>query len=162
MIKIANILSESVVDGLGIRVVVFFQGCPRHCQGCHNTKLIPFDGGTEYTASELAEIILKCLTPVHRGVTFSGGEPLSQEDGLMDVIYLLRKEKPDLNIWVYTGYIFEEIAQRPIVRSFNVLVDGPFIKKNRNISLPFRGSENQRIIDVEATLAQDKIVECEF
>lgn len=162
MLKIANILSESVVDGLGIRTVVFFQGCPRHCVGCHNEPLIPFEGGTEYSATELADIVLRHLTPIHRGVTFTGGEPLSQPDGLMDLIYLLRKEKPSLNIWVYTGFIYEDIANMPIVNSFNVLVDGPFIMGQRNLDLPFRGSDNQRLIDIPQTIAQGRIIELEL
>ena len=81
MLRIANILSESVVDGIGIRTVVFFQGCPRHCPGCHNEPLLPFEGGTEYAAEDLADKILKCLTPIHRGVTFSGGDPLGHAAG---------------------------------------------------------------------------------
>ena len=153
MLKVASILLESVVDGIGIRTVVFLQGCPRHCLGCHNEKLIPFDGGEEYTATELADEILRYLTPIHRGITFSGGEPLSQADDLMDVIYLLRKAKPDLNIWVYTGYLFEEVKEYPVLKEINVLVDGPFIMAQRDISLPFCGSGNQRIIDLPKTLA---------
>lgn len=162
MLQVANILSESVVDGLGIRTVVFFQGCPRHCLGCHNEPLIPFEGGTEYSATELADIILRNLTPIHRGVTFSGGEPLSQPDGLMDLIYLLRKEKPDLNIWVYTGFTYEEVSKMPLVNSFNVLVDGPFIMAQRNLDLPFRGSNNQRLIDIPKTIAQGSVIELDL
>lgn len=159
LLQVANILSESVVDGLGIRTVVFFQGCPRHCPGCHNEPLIPFEGGTEYDASDLADIILKHLTPIHRGVTFSGGEPLSQPDGLMDLIYLLRKERPNLNIWVYTGFTYEEVAKMPLVNSFDVLIDGPFIMQERNLDLPFRGSNNQRLIDIPQTLKHNKVIE---
>lgn len=162
LLKVANILSESVVDGLGIRTVVFFQGCPRHCYGCHNEALIPFEGGTEYSATELADIILRYLTPIHRGVTFTGGDPLSQPDGLMDLIYLLRKEKPDLNIWVYTGFTYEEVADMPLVNSFDVLVDGPFIMSQRNLDLPFRGSNNQRLIDIPQTIAKKEVVELDL
>lgn len=158
MLKVASIIPESVVDGPGIRTVVFLQGCPRHCEGCHNEPLLPFTGGTEYSASDLADEILRYLTPIHRGITFSGGDPLAQTDGLMDLIYLLRKAKPELNIWTYTGYTYEEVADWPIVSTFNVLVDGPYLKKQRNLFLPFRGSENQRIIDIPATRAQGKIV----
>ncbi len=158
MLKVASILPESVVDGVGIRTVVFLQGCPRHCLGCHNEKLIPFDGGEEYTATELADEILRYLTPIHRGITFSGGEPLSQADDLMDVIYLLRKAKPDLNIWVYTGFSFEDVATWAIISSFDVLVDGPFVLAERNLYLPFRGSNNQRLIDIPKTLAEKQVV----
>ena len=159
MLKVANILPESVVDGLGIRTVIFFQGCPRHCVGCHNEKLIPFAGGTEYTATELADEILTYLSPIHRGITFSGGEPLSQADDLMDVIYLLRKAKPNLNIWVYTGFVFEDISTWPVISSFDVLVDGPFIMTERNLFLPFRGSNNQRLIDIPQTFKAKNVVQ---
>ena len=158
MIRYSEILNESIVDGPGIRTVVFFQGCPRHCPGCHNEPLLTFEGGTPYSAVDLAEKILSCLTPIHRGVTFSGGDPLGQVDGLMDLVYLLRKSKPDLNIWVYTGYTYEEISSWPITSSFDVVVDGPFIMEQRNLFLPFRGSENQRIIDIPATIKQNSIV----
>ena len=158
-LKVADVLAESVVDGTGIRTVVFFQGCPRHCPGCHNEPLLPFEGGTEYYAEDLAELILSKMTPIHRGVTFSGGDPLAQADGLLDLVYLLRKAKPDLNIWIYTGYLFEEVKDLPVIKAINVLVDGPFILEQRDISLPFRGSGNQRIIDIPATFKNNEIVE---
>lgn len=158
-LKVADVLAESVVDGTGIRTVVFFQGCPRHCPGCHNEPLIPFEGGTEYYPEDLAELIIGKMTPIHRGVTFSGGDPLAQADGLLDLVYLLRKAKPDLNIWIYTGYLFEEVKDLPVIKAINVLVDGPFILEQRDISLPFRGSGNQRIIDISATIKNNEIVE---
>ena len=158
-LKVADILAESVVDGLGIRTVVFFQGCPRHCQGCHNATLIPFEGGTEYYPEELAEQIIAKMTPIHRGITFSGGDPLAQPDGLLDLVYLLRKAKPTLNIWLYTGYLFEEVKDLPVVKAVNVMVDGPFILEQRDISLPFKGSGNQRVIDIPATIQNNEVIE---
>ena len=157
MLRVADILSESVVDGQGLRTVVFLQGCPRHCKGCHNAPLIPFEGGTPYTPEDLAKTILEKMSPIHRGVTFSGGDPLAQAEELTGVIKIMRKEKPDLNIWVYTGYLFEEVKEYPILKEINVLVDGPFILDKRDISLPFRGSDNQRIIDVPETLKKQEI-----
>lgn len=162
MLRVADILAESVVDGIGIRTVVFFKGCPRHCPGCHNAALIPFEGGTEYSPEDLAELILSKMTPIHRGVTFSGGDPLAQATELIDLAYFLRKAKPDLNIWVYTGYLFEEVKDLPVMKAINVIVDGPFILEQRDISLPFKGSGNQRIIDVPASLRDGKIVEMKF
>ena len=78
ILKVADILRESIVDGKGMRAVVFFQGCPRHCRGCHNEQLLPFEGGRGYTPEALSAEILQLLTPLHRGVTFSGGDPLAQ------------------------------------------------------------------------------------
>ena len=158
-LKVADILAESVVDGLGIRTVVFFQGCPRHCPGCHNAPLISFEGGTEYYPEELAELIIAKMTPIHRGITFSGGDPLAQPDGLLDLVYLLRKAKPALNIWLYTGYLFEEVKELPVVKAVNVMVDGPFILEQRDISLPFKGSGNQRVIDIPATMQNNEVIE---
>lgn len=159
MLKVADILAESVADGIGIRTVVFFQGCPRHCEGCHNETLISFQGGQEYTAPELAEAILAKLTPLHRGITFSGGDPLAQANELIDLVYLLRKRLPNLNIWVYTGYVYEDVKHLPILQAIDVLVDGPFKQDLRDLSIPFRGSSNQRIIDMPKTLLKGKIVE---
>ena len=102
------------------------------------------------------------MTPIHRGITFSGGDPLAQADGLLDLVYLLRKAKPDLNIWLYTGYLFEEVKDLPVVKAVNVMVDGPFILEQRDISLPFKGSGNQRVIDIPATMQKNKVVELNF
>ena len=80
MLRVAGILNESIVDGPGIRAVVFFQGCPRHCEGCHNPSTLPFEGGMEYTPEDLAQDVIKRLTPLHRGITLSGGDPLAQAE----------------------------------------------------------------------------------
>ncbi|MEG0798015.1 MAG: anaerobic ribonucleoside-triphosphate reductase activating protein [Acidaminococcaceae bacterium] len=158
MLKVADILAESVVDGVGIRTVVFLQGCPRHCKGCHNEALLPFSGGTAYTAADLVAAITTKLTPLHRGVTFSGGDPLAQAEGLATVIALLRQKAPRLTMWVYTGYTYEEVKTWPVLEQIDVLVDGPFILEQRDLSLPFRGSGNQRIIDVPASLQAGQVV----
>jgi anaerobic ribonucleoside-triphosphate reductase activating protein len=159
LLKIADILVESVVDGKGLRTVIFFQGCPDHCEGCHNAKLLPFEGGKSYTPEMLAREILAKMTPIHKGVTFSGGDPLAQSEELLQVIKILRKEKPNLNIWTYTGYLFEEVKSYPVLKEIDVLVDGPFILSKRDISLPFRGSANQRIIDLPKTFATGAVQE---
>ena len=159
LLKIADILGESVVDGKGLRTVIFFQGCPRHCEGCHNEKLLPLEGGKSYTPEMLAKEIFSKMTPIHKGITFSGGDPLLQAEELLQVIKILRKEKPNLNIWTYTGYLFEEVQHYPVLKEIDVLVDGPFILSQRDISLPFRGSANQRIIDLTKTFATGVIQE---
>lgn len=91
MLRVAGILNESIVDGPGIRAVVFFQGCPRHCEGCHNPSTLPFEGGTEYTPEDLAQDVIKRLTPLHRGITLSGGDPLAQADGVLEFLQAIKK-----------------------------------------------------------------------
>lgn len=158
MIRYADIISESIVDGLGIRVAAFLQGCPRSCEGCHNQELLPADGGIEIEEKKFADLLLSKITPLHQGITFTGGDPLLQHETLCTVITLIRKKNPGLNIWVYTGYTFEEIRHLEIIKSIDVLVDGPFILKEKDIGLPMRGSRNQRIIDIAETLQKGAVV----
>lgn len=151
MIHYREILAESLVDGVGLRVTVFLQGCPRHCEGCHNPELIPLSGGTAVAESDFVDRILTLVTPIHQGVTFSGGDPLAQPEALFDVIRLIKQRQPKLNIWVYTGYNYEEVQHWPVLSLIDVLVDGPFVMAEKDLDLPFRGSRNQRIIDMNQT-----------
>ncbi len=162
MIKYADIIGESMVDGTGIRVTVFLQGCPGTCEGCHNPTLQNFLGGKEIQESDFAHMILKKVTPLHTGVTFSGGEPLVQQEGLFNVLTTLKANCPGLDIWVYTGYTFEEVKHMPLMKYVDVLVDGPFVLKKKDLSLHFRGSSNQRIIDVPQSLKKGEAVEIEL
>jgi anaerobic ribonucleoside-triphosphate reductase activating protein len=159
MIRYSDIITDSIVDGSGLRVVAFLQGCPRRCEGCHNPSLLPADGGKEISERELAKLLLKKITAKHAGITFSGGDPLMQPEALYKVMTYIRKRKPELNIWVYTGYYFEEIKELPVMGLIDVLVDGPFLIKEKSISLVFKGSRNQRIIDVPNSLKTGKIIE---
>lgn len=152
-VQVAGITKGSVVDGLGVRTVVYFQGCPRHCPGCHNPETIPTQGGRELTVPQLVEEIGATITPLTKGVTFSGGDPLLQAEALLAVLKLLKEQQPQLDIWVYTGYTWAEVKRLPALALVDVLVDGPFIEKKRDIALAFRGSSNQRLIDVQKTLA---------
>lgn len=162
MIRYADIIRESVVDGPGIRVVAFLQGCPRHCYGCHNENLISLEGGEFVTEEEFANIILSQLSPIHRGITFSGGDPIIQSDQLEQVISIIKAKRPNIDIWVYTGYVYEEISRLSIMKQIDVLVDGPFEMDKRNVWLAFRGSQNQRIIDVQESRVLGKVVEVDF
>lgn len=158
MVRLADIVAESVVDGSGIRVTAFFQGCPRACEGCHNPELQPLMGGREISEEELADLLLEKVTPLHQGITFSGGDPLLQAEALERVIRILKQKRSDLDIWVYTGYTFEQVMDWPVLKAIDVLVDGPFILAQRDLQLPFRGSANQRIIDVPESLRQGQAV----
>jgi len=159
MIRYADIVSDSIVDGPGVRVTVFLQGCPRKCAGCHNPSLLSPEGGKEVSERELAKAILKKLTPKHGGLTFSGGDPLMQAESLFNVISFIRRRRPDVNIWLYTGFNFAEIKNLPVLKLIDVLVDGPFIMDQKDISLVFRGSANQRIIDMRKTLETGEIIQ---
>lgn len=154
MIRYSDIVNESVVDGSGVRVVAFLQGCPRACEGCHNPALQPAEGGREETEESFADMLLGRLTPLHQGLTFSGGDPLMQAEALQRVLSIIRERRPELDIWVYTGYCFEQVREMPLMRLIDVLVDGPFILAQRDLKLAFRGSTNQRIIDVQQSLSQ--------
>jgi len=162
VIKYADIITESVVDGLGIRLTAFLQGCPRHCPGCHNPALLSPDGGIEIGEEEFADMLLSRISSLHRGVTISGGDPLLQANALLNVIFLLRHRNPSLDIWVYTGYSFEEVKDIPVMRLIDVLVDGPFILEQKDLRLAFRGSANQRIIDVRSSLQTGQTVEIQL
>ncbi|MCR4399789.1 MAG: anaerobic ribonucleoside-triphosphate reductase activating protein [Syntrophomonadaceae bacterium] len=159
MIRYAHIIDTSVVDGLGIRVTAFLQGCPRACPGCHNPELQAAEGGSEVSPQEFSRLLLQRVTPLHRGITFSGGDPLLQAGPLQEVIDRLKNEAPRLDIWVYTGYTWEEVAEWPVLDRVDVLVDGPFLHEQRDLSLPFRGSRNQRVIDVQASRQRGQVVE---
>ncbi len=159
MLTVSSILEESVVDGLGIRLVVFFQGCSHNCQGCHNPALLPFEGGTKYSEDKLCDIIIKKITPLHRGITLSGGDPLFQKKQLTLFLSKLKQQKPDLNIWVYTGFTYEQIKDWQLMEYIDVLVDGPFKEEEKDFNLKFKGSKNQRIIDVPKTVKDNIITE---
>lgn len=161
-IRIAGTVAESLVDGPGIRFVVFAQGCKHHCPGCHNPETHPLDGGKLTTVEELYDQIKK--QKLLRGVTFSGGEPFLQASAFAQLGRLVKAS--GLDLVVYTGYLFEELLalqkQEPAVGELleqaDILVDGPFLLNERDLSLPYRGSRNQRIIDVKESLKQQRAI----
>ena len=156
------LLVDSIVDGKGLRVVVWTQGCPHRCEGCHNPNTHSFTGGKEYDTSSIIEQMSKY--GYHDGVTFSGGEPFEQTAPLIEIAKAARKL--DWNIWCYTGYLFEDLLndsdKLALLKEIDVLIDGPFILSQRSLSKPFIGSLNQRIIDVQSSLKNDKVIECEL
>jgi anaerobic ribonucleoside-triphosphate reductase activating protein len=140
-------------------MAVFLQGCPRYCEGCHNPELLPMEGGHELSEIEFTEFLLKHISPLHQGITFSGGDPLAQADALQQVIALIRQKAPQLDIWVYTGFLYENIKNLPVVELIDVLVDGPFVEKQKDLQLVFRGSANQRIIDLQKSLNLGRVIQ---
>ncbi|MBQ9431778.1 MAG: anaerobic ribonucleoside-triphosphate reductase activating protein [Kiritimatiellae bacterium] len=153
-IDVAGITQDSITDGPGLRFVLFVQGCPHHCPGCQNPQTHQFGVGEKLDVAEVYRQIK--LNPLNRSVTFSGGEPFSQPAPLAVLAKRLRAEGYDLA--AYSGFTFEELLAHPdpAVRDFleqlNVLVDGRFVLARRNLELLFRGSDNQRILNVPASL----------
>lgn len=147
-IRIAGIISESVTDGEGLRYVIFTQGCPHHCFGCHNPKTHSFAGGYEVDTDSLKKEIFE--NPLLAGVTFSGGEPFCQPKPLAELAKAVHSR--GLNVWSYTGYTLEALRERndedinTLLSNIDVLVDGKFEMDLKDLTLPFRGSSNQRII----------------
>lgn len=152
--RIASIVQDSIVDGPGLRFTVFTQGCPHHCPGCHNPATHDPSGGRETDPGELAENMLQ--NPLLRGLTLSGGEPFQQA---ADCAALARRAKArGLDVWTYTGYTWEQLtgagnpAWQALLEVTDVLVDGPFVLEKKSYAALFRGSSNQRLIDVAASL----------
>ena len=161
-IKIAGKVDDSIVDGPGIRYTIFFQGCPHHCAGCHNPETHDFDGGHFETIENIIKDIKSNLLLM--GVTISGGEPFAQENELLSLVKEIKSSCNKLNIMVYTGYTYEHLIEsnnliiKEILNNIDYLVDGPFILKERDLELIYRGSRNQRYIDVKKTLKENKII----
>lgn len=161
-IRIAGIAPESIVDGPGIRFAIFTQGCIHNCPGCQNQHTHDFSGGHEITFSEILSEIEE--NPLLDGVTFSGGDPMFQAEALVPLAREIKER--GLNLTVYTGFVYEKImAQKEryphmleLLTFADLLVDGPFIMEQRSLSLKFRGSTNQRILDVQASLSQGRAV----
>jgi len=159
MLELSGITADSIVDGPGIRTTVFSQGCPHHCPGCHNPETWEFGCGTPMEEEAVLDII--SANPLCRGVTFSGGEPFAQAEGFAILAKLLKAR--GYEVASYTGYTFEQLlrgteAQRELLKNLDVLIDGPFLLEQRSLELSFRGSRNQRILDVKKSLADGRAV----
>ncbi|MEG1559689.1 MAG: anaerobic ribonucleoside-triphosphate reductase activating protein [Clostridia bacterium] len=155
-LRLAGVIRESIVDGPGIRLTVFLQGCPHDCPGCHNPETHNINGGYVGNIEKILEAV--DADPLLRGITLSGGEPFLQSEAVLPLVKAIISRNKD--IVVFSGYTFEELIElsevRPSIiellkRTF-MLIDGRFIIERKNISLLFRGSENQRIIDVQKSL----------
>lgn len=162
LFRTAGVETESVVDGPGIRFVVFFQGCPHHCPGCHNPDTHDAAGGTEITTEEVLARMRQAK--LVRGLTLSGGEPFMQPSAALELAR--GAHAAGFNVVTYTGYHFEELLQRgaqePVVTALlsetDLLVDGPYLQEQRDISLAFRGSGNQRLLDAPKSMQQGRAI----
>ena len=156
LIRIAGLVPESYVDGDGIRFAIFMQGCLRNCEGCHNPETQALDGGRLVDTAEIISAIKK--NPLLDGITLTGGEPFLQVDAANEIACAAKSF--GLNVWCYTGFTFEDLPPEvaPLIENIDVLIDGEFIESQRDLELQFRGSRNQRIIDLKKTREQNKIV----
>jgi anaerobic ribonucleoside-triphosphate reductase activating protein len=159
-LRIAGTVKDSIVDGPGLRYVIFTQGCPHHCKGCHNPETHDFSAGRIADTQQILEEIFS--NPILRGVTFSGGEPFCQPEALVPMAEVIKKEGKHLMI--FTGYLLEHLQKmenesvKRLLELADVIVDGPFILEEKNLTLSYRGSENQRVIDMVKTREKGEIV----
>lgn len=158
--KIFGLVQDSIVDGPGFRFACFVQGCPHHCPGCHNPESHDPAGGKVMSVEEVAGQLLG--NPLTDGLTLSGGEPFAQPEACLELAQIAHSH--GLNVWSYSGWTFEHLrdegtdAQKALLRELDVLVDGPFVLAERSLALSWRGSRNQRVVDVQASLAAGEVV----
>lgn len=153
-IQICGFEPESIVDGEGVRFVVFVQGCPHRCEGCHNPQSHDFNAGTEYDTWDIISMIRK--NPLIQGVTLSGGEPFCQPEACLEIAKAVHQMGK--NVWCFTGYELYEVIGNPLLKEIDVLIDGKFILAEKSYNLKFRGSSNQRVIDVKESFKQHRPV----
>jgi len=158
--RIYGTAQDSIVDGPGIRYTLFVQGCPHHCPGCHNPESHDFNGGREVTTEEIIAQIRS--NPLLDGLTLSGGEPMCSPEACTEIAEAAKAA--GLNVWCYTGFKWEYLivdrdpARMALLRTVDVLVDGPFLQEERSLELLYRGSRNQRIIDVVKSMQEDRVM----
>ncbi|MBR2243278.1 MAG: anaerobic ribonucleoside-triphosphate reductase activating protein [Prevotella sp.] len=158
MISVLDIVEDTMVDGPGFRTSIYCAGCRHACPGCHNPQSWDFSGGHPMSTEQIMRII---EADPYANVTFSGGDPMYQPEGFTELARAIR-QRTSKDIWCFTGFTFETLINNPrhrqLLELIDVLVDGPFIKSLRDESLLFRGSSNQRLIDVPASLKAGKVV----
>jgi len=175
-VRLYGTADDSIVDGPGIRFTLFVQGCTHRCPGCHNPKAQPAQGGVDTSLETLQAHIEN--NPLISGVTFSGGEPFEQAEPLLELAQWIRQlerlgkdgtPKAPLSIWIYSGYTYEQLLEGipnaqalELLKLCDVLVDGLFLQDQQNYELKWRGSANQRIIDIPSSLASGRIVPWNF
>lgn len=150
-VNVLDIIRGTTVDGPGFRTSIYFAGCRHQCPGCHNPQSWDFDGGTPFTVKELMDVIEE----EDFNVTFSGGDPLYHPSFVAKLAEAVTKARH--TVWLYTGFLWEDILKSPkltdAIKNVEVIVDGPFIEAKKDLDLLFRGSSNQRLIDVQASIS---------
>lgn len=164
--KYANIKKHDIANGPGIRVSLFVSGCNHHCKGCFNSEAWDFNYGNDFTNNTIKEIINSLSKDYINGLTILGGEPMElvNQPSVLELIKEIKKELPNKSIWLYSGFTYEEINKmtnkeaKEIINNIDVLVDGKFVIDLYDPALFFRGSSNQRVIDVKETLKKKKVI----
>jgi anaerobic ribonucleoside-triphosphate reductase activating protein len=158
MIRVLNIIEDTIVDGPGFRTSIYCAGCGHRCPGCHNPQSWAFDGGREMSTAELLKIV---MDDPFANVTFSGGDPMYQAAGFAELAQAIHAQSQK-DIWCFTGFTYETLIhddQRELLEHVDVLVDGPFVRALHDPDLLFRGSSNQRLIDVPRSLYAGHVVQ---
>ena len=154
----------SVSNGTGIRTVLWVSGCDIHCRNCHNQQTWDFNSGIPFTENTMQELLYDLSKPYIKGLTLSGGHPLDPHNApkVLEIVKRVKMVFPNKDIWSYSGYVWEDIIKdntlKEILKCTDVLVDGAYVDELRDISLAFRGSSNQRIIDVKKTLDSNEVI----
>lgn len=163
-IRYADIKKMDISNGKGFGISLFVQGCHFHCKNCFNSSTWDFDGGKEWTTDKKNEFLELAKNPHVKRISILGGEPLAEENlaDVLDLVNEIRLSMPEKTIWLYSGFTWDEsrlnVLRRQIVDQCNVMVDGRFIDELKDLSLAYRGSANQRVIDVQESLRQNKII----
>lgn len=160
MTRIAGIINNSVVDGPGLRTAIFFSGCRRHCKGCHNPEAQDFNYGKEYTEDDIDKMLTSARNVGDSGITLTGGHPLEPENYEFAYEMVKKAKEYNLNVWLYTGYVFEQIPimYMDLISLCDVVVDGPFVENLKSNDCLYRGSTNQRLINIKETFDRGEIV----
>lgn len=168
--RYGTVKKSDIANGLGVRVSLFVSGCRHHCKGCFQPETWDFNYGEEYTSAVQEDILSELERPYYQGLTVLGGEPMEPENQpvVLELVREFKKRFPDKDVWIYSGYTFEDdilagkLGDKDIANELisyvDVLVDGEFVQAERDITLKFRGSRNQRLIDVKKSLAEGKTV----
>ena len=158
--KYLKISNFDTANGLGIGNVLWVSGCSHHCQQCHNPQTWDKNAGEEFTEEVLDNLLDKLKRPFIKRLTLSGGDPLflGNRDEITNVVRKVKKNFPNIKIWCYTGYLWEEVKDLPCMDYIDVLVDGEFKIDLKDITLPFCGSSNQRVIDVQKSLKMGRVI----
>lgn len=148
-----------IADGPGVRVSIFMQGCSFNCKNCFNPETHDFSGGREFTDETVNHVIDLCNNENIEGLSILGGEPMHplNIDGTLKLAKMFKKTYPEKNIWVWTGFLFENLKEKEVMKYIDVLVDGQYVDELHNPTLKWRGSSNQRVIDVQKSLKDGKV-----
>ena len=155
-----QIRKMDIADGPGVRVSIFFQGCAFHCKNCFNSETWDFNGGKEFTTETIDKVLDLCSEDYIKGLSILGGEPMHPVniEGTYALARTFKEKYPNKTLWIWSGFLFEQLQNEEVLKYIDVLVDGQYVDELRDPRLKWKGSSNQRVIDVQKSLKQKKIV----